>query len=58
MRNLPLVNYKGAEYPYNKKKALVYEILFLKETKAKIRHNYEIYFDSNVKENCIKLLPN
>jgi hypothetical protein len=22
-----------------------------------MRHNYEIYFDSNMKENCIKLLP-
>jgi hypothetical protein len=38
------------------KKALEYEIVFFKETTAIARHNYEIYFDSNMKENCIKLL--
>jgi len=41
-----------------KKKALVYEILFFKEPKTTMKHNYEIYFDSNMKESCIKLLPN
>jgi len=40
------------------KKALVFEILFFKESKATMRNNYEIYFDSNMKENYMKLLPN
>jgi hypothetical protein len=38
------------------KKVLEYEIVFFKETTAMTRHNYEIYFDSNMKDNCIKLL--
>jgi hypothetical protein len=40
------------------KKTLVYEILFFKESKGTMRHNYEIYFDSDMKEDYMKLLPN